>query len=330
MDRRRCEWSAERPCPFVPELADNEFVSHEGRQFCALHAPLAAKSHMDLHWFHQTFRRLQDKQFLDFSGVEFPGQMGYDVVRPIQLQGCTFGDGARVSIQTGGCNLSGSTFLGRSDIRNDAHNATLNLSGCRFCGDLTLDNEAVEATLDLSRSTFHAESRFRSQNHPLRRLVFADCKFVAAPVLRSFLLVDLEFGNSDWWRGACSALAQQTRLPSWRGSFPRASGAQLARITLLLAWNSLRAARDLATARLLLGMTDEVGQLIANLKFDQIDRIAQKRSRFVRPRWDDRPAIWRRLLLAARTEDTRLMGEFNVHALQLLSGDLLGLTAPPG
>jgi hypothetical protein len=139
-----------------------------------------------------------------------------------------------------------------------------------------------------------------------------------------FLLVDLEFGNSDWWRGACSPLSEQTRLPSWRGSFPSASGAQLARITLLVAWNSLRATPDPAMARLLLGMTDEVGELIANLRLDQVDRIAQKRFRFVRPRWEDRPAVWRRLLLAARAEDTRLMAEFNVHALQLLAGELLG------
>jgi hypothetical protein len=146
---------------------------------------------------------------------------------------------------------------------------------------------------------------------------------------RSFLLVDMEFGNSDWWRGAGSQLSEQARLPSWRGSFPRASGARLARATLLLAWNSLRAARDPAAARLLLGMTVEVGDLIASLKFDQIDRIAEKRLRFVRPRWDDRPAVWRRLLLAARADDQKLMGEFNVHALQLLAGELMAPTTPP-
>jgi hypothetical protein len=142
---------------------------------------------------------------------------------------------------------------------------------------------------------------------------------------RSFLLVDMEFGSSDWWRGAGSHLAEHARLPPWRGSFPRASGTQLARATLLLAWNSLRAARDPATARLLLGMTEEVGERIAGLKFDQIDRIAQKRFRFVRPRWDDRPAVWRRLVLAAQAQDSKLMGEFNLHALQLLAGGLLAV-----
>jgi hypothetical protein len=140
---------------------------------------------------------------------------------------------------------------------------------------------------------------------------------------RSFLLVDLEFGSADWWRGAGSHLSDQARVPSWRGSFPRATATSLARATLLLAWNSLRAARDPATARVLLGMTPEVGDLVAALRFDQIDRIAQKRFRFVRPRWDDRPAVWRRLLLAAQSDDSGPMGRFNLHALQLLSGELM-------
>lgn len=144
---------------------------------------------------------------------------------------------------------------------------------------------------------------------------------------RSFLLVDMEFGNADWWRGAGSHLAELARLPYWRRSFPRVSGTQLARATLLLAWTNLRSGRDPATTRLLLGMTPEVGELIAGLRFEQIDRIAQKRFRFVRPRWNDRPAVWRRLLLAARGDDSRLMGEFTLHGLQLLAGELMSPTA---
>lgn len=145
---------------------------------------------------------------------------------------------------------------------------------------------------------------------------------------RSFLLVDLEFGNSDWWRGAGSHLSQYARLPSWGRSFPPGSGTQLARATLLVAWNSLRAARDRETVRLLLGMTPEVADTIARLKFDQIDRIAQKRFRFVRPRWEDRPAVWRRLLTAARADSPTLIGEFNIHALQLLAGELMEPKSP--
>lgn len=157
-------------------------------------------------------------------------------------------------------------------------------------------------------------------------LLTADPSVRRRAACRSFLLVDMEFGNSDWWGTSGSHPSEPARPPTWRGSFPRASATQLARATLLLAWNSLRAGRDPATARLLLGMTPQVGELIARLQLDQIDRIAQKRFPFVRPRWDDRPAVWRRVLLAARANDPRLMGEFNLHALQLLAGELLGST----
>ena len=140
---------------------------------------------------------------------------------------------------------------------------------------------------------------------------------------RTFLLVDMEFANEDWWHAVRSYPSHQMRTPPWRGSFPRASGIPLARATLLLAWNSLRASPDQASVRLLLGMTPRVSEVITNLRFDEIDRIAQKRFRHVRPRWDDRPAVWRRLLLAAQSDDEKLMGAFNLHGLQLLAGELL-------
>jgi hypothetical protein len=137
----------------------------------------------------------------------------------------------------------------------------------------------------------------------------------------SFLLVDLEFGNPDFWHVACSHPGQQLKTPQWRVSFPRRSAVPLAHATLMLAWNSLRT--DSQTARVLLGMTQSVSHRIAGLRFDEIERIAHKRYRHVRPRWDDRPAVWRRLLLAAQSDDAKLMGIVNLHALQLLTGELL-------
>jgi hypothetical protein len=137
----------------------------------------------------------------------------------------------------------------------------------------------------------------------------------------NFLLVDLEFGNPDFWHVACSHAQQQIKSPHWRGSFPRRSAIPLAHATLMLAWNSLRT--DPTTARVLLGMAQLVSHRIAGLRFDEIARIAQKRFRHVRPRWDDRPAVWRRLLLAAQSDDAKLIGVVNLHALQLLTGELL-------
>jgi hypothetical protein len=141
------------------------------------------------------------------------------------------------------------------------------------------------------------------------------------PAMAPILLVDLEFANADWWHTVCTRPSQQIRTPSWRGSFPRGPAIQLGHATLMLAWGSLKV--DVTTTRLLLGIAQPVADLILGLRFDELDRIARQRYRHVRPRWDDRPAIWRRLLIAAQTCDQRLMGACNLYALQLLAGKLL-------
>jgi len=138
---------------------------------------------------------------------------------------------------------------------------------------------------------------------------------------RAFLLVDMEFANADWWHTVCTRPSQQIRTPSWRGSFPRGPAIQLGHATLMLAWGSLKV--DVTTTRLLLGIAPPVADLILGLRFDELDRIARQRYRHVHPRWDDRPAIWRRLLIAAQTGDQQLMGACNLYALQLLAGELL-------
>ena len=131
----------------------------------------------------------------------------------------------------------------------------------------------------------------------------------------------MELGNANWWHIArqspCPAdtNAPLARLISSSFGYPARTRA------LLLAWNSLRT--DPATAQVLLGMTEPVAEMILNLTLDEIVRIAQARFRHVRPRWDDRPATWRRLVLAAQTADADLLHEFNVQALQLLTGDFI-------
>ena len=137
----------------------------------------------------------------------------------------------------------------------------------------------------------------------------------------AFLLADMELGNGDWWHVAHTHPTQPIRTPPWRGSFPRPSAIQLARATLLLAWNSLRV--DPATTQILLGLTTPVAEVIVALRLDEIDRIARTRFRHIRPRWDDRPAVWQRLLIAAQKGDEELLTEFNLHALQLLIGELI-------
>ena len=172
------------------------------------------------------------------------------------------------------------------------------------------------------RRSFELVAELREQfalTTPLTRRRVAD---------RAFLLVDMHFRDHEWWDCAVHRPAVAMRNPPWHGSFPRLTGAHLVRATLIQAWNGLRT--DPATACVLFGMVPAVAKIIAALRFDDIDRIAQKHFGHVRPRWDDRPAVWRKLLFAAQANEEDAMGDFNLHGLQLLTGELLAGSGKPG
>jgi|HubBroStandDraft_4_1064222.scaffolds.fasta_scaffold07811_2 hypothetical protein len=137
---------------------------------------------------------------------------------------------------------------------------------------------------------------------------------------RPLLLVDMQLADFEWWRTAKSHATRAAPLPAWRGSFPRPQGVQLARATLMLAWHTVRADRY---GTCLLGMSPGVSEIIASLSLTEIDRIVERCFRHARPRWEERPAVWRRLLLAGQSESARLTRDVNLYGLQLLTGELL-------
>jgi hypothetical protein len=142
----------------------------------------------------------------------------------------------------------------------------------------------------------------------------------ARAAYKTFLLLDLEFANAAWWQMVTSHPARPAPPPSWQGSFPRGPAVQLARATIMLAWHSLRAHRNAAC---LLGLTPAVAEVIAALSLTDIDRIVDRRFRYLRPRWEDRPAVWRQLLQAAQSPDIRRTRDVNLRGLQLLVGEML-------
>ena len=139
--------------------------------------------------------------------------------------------------------------------------------------------------------------------------------------LRGFLLVDMGFEQSDWWRMLKHDGANGLRSERSLGHFPRRTGVSLARATLMLAWHSVHADPDAALA--VLGLHREVAAAIGSMQLADIDRIADRQFRRVRPRWADRPSIWRAILLSAQIERAALRRDADFHALQLLAGDAL-------
>lgn len=134
------------------------------------------------------------------------------------------------------------------------------------------------------------------------------------------LLLDMQFRNTDWWREV--SMHPERGAGTARG-FPigRSRLAALARATLTLVWHSARAEHE--AAQVMMGVCPPVIELIAAFSPIDLNRLAERHYRHLAPRWPDRPATWRRLLLAARSGDPASMRRFRLQGVQLLGSELL-------
>lgn len=132
-------------------------------------------------------------------------------------------------------------------------------------------------------------------------------------------LVDMHFRNDEWWRSVKSN--PQRTWGVVPPDIPKRSGVRLARTTITLAWQSLHT--DAELTRALFGMSPFVARAIETLRFTEIEEIAERQYRHVRPRWEDRPWLWLQLIEAAQSNEPNALREFHIHALQLLAGESL-------
>lgn len=95
------------------------------------------------------------------------------------------------------------------------------------------------------------------------------------------------------------------------------------RETLMLAWSTV--AFDRGTASVLFGMTPAVCNIIAGLSPQDVERIAARNSRYLRPRWEEFPMFWGKILTAAREGNEDALHDVRLHGMQLLGSELLPL-----
>ena len=182
--------------------------------------------------------------------------------------------------------------------------------------------EANERCIEMLVHAARADTTdaFSLVNHlrSLLRVLTPDVRARAAHT--ALLLVDMQLSNEVWWTHLQAHPNRPGPLPSARGSFPRASAVPLGRATLMLAWHGVRSD---PVGSCLLGVSPEVARIIAGFSLTELDRVVERRFRYVRPRWEDRPGVWRALLLSAQSGDARRTREVNLRATQLMTGDLL-------
>jgi hypothetical protein len=140
--------------------------------------------------------------------------------------------------------------------------------------------------------------------------------------LSPFLLADASFEDANRWRSLVIQGAAEPR-PSL---IPESHTAvlSLAYSTCLVAWHLART--DRVAARLILGLSGECAATVARIGLTDLQRIAVciVRRQWLRPRWHDRPEVWRRLIRATQASRHATPGPVSVRALQLFLGDLLG------
>ena len=157
---------------------------------------------------------------------------------------------------------------------------------------------------------------------PLRELLRrADPLMRTAAASHHFLLLEMQFNQPAWWRTVTQNPERSSRGTPESGCLPRRSGVGLARATVTVAWHCIHA--DPVVASVVLGMHSEVAAMIGSMPLSDIDRLATRHFRRLRPRWADRPEVWRSLLLASQPDAALAVRDFDLRALQLLLGGLL-------
>ena len=137
------------------------------------------------------------------------------------------------------------------------------------------------------------------------------------------LLVDIEFRHTEWWQQVAMRPTRMADPAGPRHGTHRRALRSLTRAALAYAWNIVH--QDRPGAQIVLGMSPEVIDVIAGIGPVHLQRIADRALWHLRPRWHDRPALWRHLLRPlARPESARLA---RIQCLQQL--DARGLHVPP-
>lgn len=130
-----------------------------------------------------------------------------------------------------------------------------------------------------------------------------------------YLLLDCKFSSEElWMRPAHGGVRDGS---SGGQGFAPALGVRTLRHAMLLAWHWSRA--NPITAQIVLGLSESCVGLIAGARLRDMEALAEQCPPWIRPRWEDRPEIWRQLLTAAAPLRPALLRQAHLRGLQLLA-----------
>lgn len=182
-----------------------------------------------------------------------------------------------------------------------------------------INEQCLRMLVEAARTSQSADESFVRQL--LLLIETLDTPTLATAARFPFLLVDFGFRDTEWWNALTSGNDSAANDVAWLTPFPRAAATTLTRATLMLAWHTVRT--DTEASVVLLGIAPAVARVLRSLRLQDIDRIAEQHYRRVRPRWEDRPNVWRQLLTCAKSTEVETAHDFVLHALQLTASTAL-------
>ena len=144
-----------------------------------------------------------------------------------------------------------------------------------------------------------------------------DAKTIERAARFPFVILDVHFTDIEWWRETING----SDVPADPNDWPESVSEQLMSETLIFAWHTAK--WDRRVARLSLGMSPAVAELIAALTPQRLAAISEHRSSALRLRWQDDPDFWARLIVAAKSENDDNLEDVHLHAKLLLTGEII-------
>jgi hypothetical protein len=130
-----------------------------------------------------------------------------------------------------------------------------------------------------------------------------------------YLLLDCRFGCRELWGMPVNAGVRDAAGAAQ--GFAGALGARTLRHVMMLAWHWSRA--NPMTAQIALGLSGSCARQIAGTRLRDLEALAELCPSWIRPRWEDRPEVWRQLLAGAAPLRPAVLKQLHLRGLQLLA-----------
>ena len=137
-----------------------------------------------------------------------------------------------------------------------------------------------------------------------------------------FVILDANFTNEVWWRSASQCPEEPWQDQPSPSMWPSEVARQLMGELLVFAWHTSK--WDRRVARLSLGMSPEVAEVVAALTPQQLDIVSGRNCATLRLRWQCHADFWTRLVDASCAGNELALAEIRLYAKLLLSGELIG------